>query len=115
VHYYKDGRNGDFELREPIILGHESAGTIVAVGKGLRNNWKVGNCQFGSIQLIIGERVTIEPGVPCSRCEFCIEQQYNLCPRIQFASSCKTFPHVNGTLQTVFNHDEEWVHEYYLK
>jgi L-iditol 2-dehydrogenase len=33
VHYYEEGRIGSFVVREPLILGHESMGTIVALGE----------------------------------------------------------------------------------
>jgi D-xylulose reductase len=52
VHYWQRGRIGDFILKSPIILGHESAGTIVEIGKAVKN-------------VKIGDRVAIEPGVPC--------------------------------------------------
>ena len=48
MHYYAQGRNGAFALREPIILGHESAGTIVAVGPDCHKELKPGKvlCRF---------------------------------------------------------------------
>jgi D-xylulose reductase len=52
VHYWQRGRIGDFILKSPINLGHESAGTIVEIGKAVKN-------------VKIGDRVAIEPGVPC--------------------------------------------------
>src|SRR5947207_8130211 len=62
--------------------------------------------------LMRGDRVTIEPGVPCWKCRLCVEGRYNLCPGLRFPSSCKQVPHTNGTLQTLFNHAEELVHKY---
>ena len=62
--------------------------------------------------LMTGDRATIEPGIPCWKCRVCIEGLYNLCPDLRFPSSCKQFPHANGTLQTLFNHPEELVHRY---
>ncbi len=55
VHYWQRGRIGDFILTSPIVLGHESAGTVVEVGAKVRN-------------VKVGDRVAIEPGVPCRRC-----------------------------------------------
>lgn len=52
VHYWQRGRIGDFILNSPIVLGHESAGTVVEVGSKVKN-------------LKAGDRVAIEPGVPC--------------------------------------------------
>lgn len=54
VHYWQRGRIGDFVLESPIVLGHESAGTVVEAGSKVKN-LQVGNC------------VAIEPGVPCRR------------------------------------------------
>lgn len=52
VHYWQRGRIGDFILNSPIVLGHESAGTVVEVGKAVKN-------------VKVGQKVAIEPGVPC--------------------------------------------------
>lgn len=71
VHYYEKGRIGDFVVREPIILGHESAGKIVELGEGVT-------------QHTVGERVTLEPGVPDGVCRECRAGRYNLCPNVRF-------------------------------
>ncbi|MEW6358913.1 MAG: NAD(P)-dependent alcohol dehydrogenase [Planctomycetota bacterium] len=71
VHFYENGRIGSFIVREPMILGHESAGQIVALGPGVKN-------------LKVGDRVAVEPGFPCRRCEFCKTGRYNLCPDVVF-------------------------------
>ncbi|MDR2479183.1 MAG: alcohol dehydrogenase catalytic domain-containing protein, partial [Treponema sp.] len=42
VHYYLNGRIGDFIVNEPMILGHESSGTVVEVGANVKN-LKVGD------------------------------------------------------------------------
>ncbi|MEA4898824.1 NAD(P)-dependent alcohol dehydrogenase [Bacillota bacterium Meth-B3] len=71
VHYYSHGRIGDYVVEFPFILGHECAGTVVAVGEGVRH-------------LAVGDRVALEPGVPCGTCEFCRGGHYNLCPDVKF-------------------------------
>lgn len=71
VHYYEHGRIGDFVVREPLVLGHEPSGVVVARGAEARAHE-------------IGQRVAIEPGVPCSTCEQCTIGQYNLCPDMRF-------------------------------
>lgn len=71
VHYYQHGRIGDFIVAEPLVLGHESAGTIVAVGADVD-------------PARVGQRVSIEPQRCCRVCEFCKRGEYNLCPRIEF-------------------------------
>jgi L-iditol 2-dehydrogenase len=79
VHYYEHGRIGDFVVREPLVLGHEAGGRIVAVGDGVDASR-------------VGERVAIEPGVPCRRCSHCRSGRYNLCPDVQFFAT----PPVDG-------------------
>jgi L-iditol 2-dehydrogenase len=71
VHYYEHGKIGSFVVRQPLILGHESAGEIVEVGEGVSRNR-------------IGEHVTLEPGIPCRVCHECRVGRYNLCPNMRF-------------------------------
>lgn len=71
VHYFQHGRIGDFVLNSPMILGHEAAGTIVAVGSGVPADR-------------VGQRVAIEPQRACRVCEQCKHGRYNLCPYIEF-------------------------------
>jgi len=85
VHYWQRGRIGDFVLNSPIVLGHESAGTVVEIGSSVTN-------------LRVGDKVAIEPGVPCRHCEYCRSGSYNLCPDTVFAA---TPPH-NGTLSQFY-------------
>ncbi|KAF9233414.1 chaperonin 10-like protein [Melanogaster broomeanus] len=97
LHYYLEGRNGDFALQAPLVLGHESAGVVVSVGPGVKN-------------LFPGQRVAIEAGVMCQHCEYCDSSRYNLCKGMRFASSAKTFPHLDGTLQDRMNHPANVLH-----
>lgn len=71
VHYFHEGRIGDFVVEEPLVLGHEAGGVIVAVGDDVDPSR-------------VGERVSIEPQRPCRVCEFCRSGRYNLCPHIEF-------------------------------
>ncbi|WP_163538658.1 NAD(P)-dependent alcohol dehydrogenase [Gracilibacillus sp. YIM 98692] len=79
VHYYEHGKIGRYEVKEPLILGHEMAGEVVTVGKKVNNLHK-------------GDRVAVEPGVTCGRCEYCKEGRYNLCPDVVFMAT----PPVDG-------------------
>lgn len=105
AHYYLHGANGSFQLQHPMCLGHESAGVIVAVGEQVAGHK-------------IGDRVAIEPGIPCASnpalspdgCEYCTSGRYNLCPALRFASSAKTTPHLDGTLQTFINWPAAFLH-----
>lgn len=71
VHYYEHGRIGSYVVRQPLILGHESAGVSVDVGEGVSKSR-------------IGQRVAIEPGVPDGVCRQCRTGHYNLCPNVRF-------------------------------
>ncbi|KAH8087164.1 GroES-like protein [Cristinia sonorae] len=97
LHYYLHGRNGDFAMRSPLVLGHEAAGVITAIGPGVRG-------------FHIGQRVAIEAGVMCNNCDYCSSGRYNLCKSLRFASSAKTFPHLDGTLQDRMNHPAHVIH-----
>lgn len=97
LHYYLEGRNGDFALQGPLVLGHESAGVVTAVGPGVNN-------------LLPGQRVAIEAGIMCKECNYCQAGRYNLCKGMRFASSAKTFPHLDGTLQDRMTHPAHVIH-----
>ncbi|KAJ7204713.1 GroES-like protein [Mycena pura] len=97
LHYYLHGRNGDFALQAPLVLGHEAAGVVTAVGPGVKG-------------LVVGTRVAIEAGIMCNKCSYCKSGRYNLCKDMRFCSSAKTFPHLDGTLQTFMNHPAHLLH-----
>lgn len=81
VHYYESGRIGSFVVEGDFILGHECAGTITAVGSAVQH-------------LKAGDRVALEPGLTCGKCEFCKTGRYNLCPEVRFLAT----PPVHGCL-----------------
>ena len=91
VHYYEEGRIGSFVVREPLILGHESMGTIVALGEEVTKHE-------------VGERVTLEPGIPDGTCRECRAGRYNLCPNVQFFAT----PPVNGAFTNYVNIHEDF-------
>jgi len=81
THYYRHGRVGSFVVRQPLVLGHEAAGTIVGVGEGVDRSR-------------IGERVSIEPQRPDPDSEETRRGLYNLCPHMRFFAT----PPVDGAL-----------------
>lgn len=103
VHYLTHGRIGPFVLRGPMVLGHEAAGVVARLGAGVTH-------------LSVGDKVAIEPGVPCSsagsasasRCVVaaCAAGRYNLCGDMRF---CAT-PPVDGSLATYYVHAADFVY-----
>ncbi len=83
ISYYSKGSTGVGKLKFPHILGHESAGTIIDIGNNC-SNFKV------------GDRVAIEPGVPCGKCNYCLEGHYNCCENISFMSTAKKSKYSEG-------------------
>lgn len=73
VHFFVDGCIGARKVTYPLVLGHEAAGRVIAIGKGVRN-------------VAVGQKVVVEPGIPCGHCEFCRQGRYNLCPDLTFLS-----------------------------
>jgi 2-desacetyl-2-hydroxyethyl bacteriochlorophyllide A dehydrogenase len=93
LHWYLDGRIGEVPAVYPRVPGHEPAGEVVAVGKGVRN-------------FAAGDRVVIEPSLTCGHCEFCLKGQHNNCIHCVFMGGCQadgmlreyvTLPAVNAT------------------
>ncbi|KAH9897094.1 sorbitol dehydrogenase [Xylariomycetidae sp. FL2044] len=98
LHYYNHYRNGNIIVREPMTLGHESAGVVTAVGSAVAD-------------LNPGDKVALEVGLPCESCDLCREGRYNICKKMNFRSSAKAFPHFQGTLQERINHPARWCHK----
>ena len=93
VHYYEEGRIGSFVVREPLILGHESMGTVVALGDGATKHE-------------LGERVTLEPGVPDGTCRECRAGRYNLCPNVRFFAT----PPIDGAFTNFVSIHEDFAY-----
>jgi L-idonate 5-dehydrogenase len=81
LHYYHHGGFGTVRLREPMILGHEIAGVVEAVGAECR-------------RVKVGDRIAVNPSVPCNQCRYCLEGRQNQCLDMRFYGSAMRFPHV---------------------
>ena len=86
LHYYQDGGFGPITVKQPIILGHEVAGTVEALGGGVSG-------------LAIGQTVAINPSRPCQACRFCNEGLYNHCLNMRFFGSAMRMPHEQGAFR----------------
>ncbi len=80
------------EAAYPHVLGHETVGTIVEVGADVT-------------RVAVGQRVVVDPGVPCMQCEWCFRDDINLCPNVRFHGT----PPVDGTFKQFFCHPATWV------
>ncbi|NVD40452.1 NAD(P)-dependent alcohol dehydrogenase [Ensifer sp. HO-A22] len=81
VHYYTHGAIGPYVVREPMVLGHEAAGTVIEIGSN------VGNLQ-------VGDRVCMEPGVPDLSSRASKLGLYNVDPKVRFWAT----PPMHGVL-----------------
>lgn len=86
LHYFHEGGFGTVRIKEPMVLGHEVAGTVAAVGEGVS-------------AVKVGERVAINPSRPCGACKFCLEGLPNQCLEMRFFGSAMRMPHVQGAFR----------------
>jgi L-idonate 5-dehydrogenase len=89
LHYYFEGRNGSFVVREPLIPGHEASAVVEAVGPGVTRVKK-------------GDKVAVSPSHACGRCEGCRSGREQLCSNMKFVGSASLFPHVQGMFREYF-------------
>jgi threonine dehydrogenase-like Zn-dependent dehydrogenase len=83
VHYWQDGRIGEFVLRSPMVLGHEVIGVVAepaADGSGPAR----------------GDRVAVHPARTCGRCGYCLRGDQNLCEDLRYLGSAARTPHTDG-------------------
>jgi L-idonate 5-dehydrogenase len=86
LHYYKHGGFGVIRLKEPMVLGHEVAGTVTALGEGVTH-------------VKLGDNIALSPSQPCNTCEYCLKGQQAHCLNMLFYGSAMRFPHVQGAFQ----------------
>ena len=83
VHYFQEGRFGNFAVTAPFILGHEVTGEVVAAGDGVQ-------------QPAVGQRVVVNPARQCGHYDYCRAGRGNLCRRVLMLGSASTKPPTNG-------------------
>ena len=93
VHYYEHGRIGSYVVESPLVLGHEAAGEVVAVGDSVT-------------RLQVGQRVSLEPGVPDFSCAQCLAGRYNLCVGMRFYAT----PPIDGAFAELVTTHELFAH-----
>lgn len=93
THFFETGRVGDIVVDGPIVLGHETAGQIAAVGEGVD-------------PARIGRRVALEPQRPCRRCEPCKTGSYHLCHDMEFYGA---YP-IDGSFAEYVLIDDDFAH-----
>jgi L-iditol 2-dehydrogenase len=86
-HWFLEGGIGDAELHQPLVLGHEFAGVVVDGPRA-------------------GERVVLDPAVPCGRCALCLAGQEHLCGDLRFAGHGST----DGALRTLVAWPDQLAH-----
>ena len=90
--YYSDGHIGETYLTEPLIQGHEFSARVIEAGEGVD-------------QSLVGRRVAVEPAVCCTKCEWCLRGDTNLCPEVRFSGT----PPVDGALRRCMAHPAEFM------
>lgn len=83
LHYYHDGGFGVVRVREPMVLGHEVAGRVLATGDAVS-------------RVRQGDVVAVNPSRPCQHCRFCLQGLQHECLNMLFYGSAMRFPHVQG-------------------
>ncbi|MEO7390967.1 MAG: L-idonate 5-dehydrogenase [Ramlibacter sp.] len=86
LHYFQDGGFGTVRVKEPMVLGHEVAGTIDEVGDAVAG-------------FAPGDRVAISPSRPCGACRFCQLGLQNHCMDMRYYGSAMRTPHVQGAFR----------------
>lgn len=93
IHFFRNGAIGTRQAPPDFILGHEASGTVVQVGSAVKT-------------LAVGDRVALEPGIPCGTCEYCRKGLYNLCPSVRFLAAAA--PPTDGALRKYMVYPAEW-------
>lgn len=71
IHYFTDGRIGSQVIEFPFVLGHEGAGIVERTGSSVT-------------RVRVGDRVAIDPAMPCWKCDQCLSGRPNTCRSLRF-------------------------------
>lgn len=71
IHYYTDGKIGSQVVEYPFTVGHEGSGIVEKVGSGVSG-------------IKAGDRVAIDPAMPCFQCDQCKSGRFHTCRRLKF-------------------------------
>ncbi|HYU85718.1 MAG TPA: NAD(P)-dependent alcohol dehydrogenase [Kribbellaceae bacterium] len=93
VHYFEHGRIGSHVVDAPLVLGHEASGVVVGAGPAVT-------------RLAVGQRVSLEPGVPDFSCGQCLAGRYNLCEGMRFFAT----PPIDGAFAELVTVHEQFAH-----
>jgi len=88
LHYFRHGGFGKIRIQEPMVLGHEVAGTVSAVAPDVT-------------AIRIGDRVAVNPSRPCGLCKFCLEGLPNQCLDMRYYGSAMRMPHNQGAFRNM--------------
>ncbi|MGH9395424.1 MAG: alcohol dehydrogenase catalytic domain-containing protein [Terriglobia bacterium] len=71
IHYYTKGRIGSQRVKFPETIGHECAGAVVEAGSAVT-------------RLRVGQRVAVDPLMPCGQCDQCLSGRMHTCRNQRF-------------------------------
>ena len=71
IHYYTHGKIGSQKVEYPFSVGHEGAGVVVEAGKSVKS-------------VKPGDKVAIDPAMPCYECDQCISGRHHTCRKLRF-------------------------------
>lgn len=89
LHYYHAGGFGTVRVKQPMVLGHEAAGTVEAIGPGVTH-------------VAPGDDVAVNPSLPCGACAQCLAGRPIHCTEMRFLGSAMRMPHVQGAFRSAF-------------
>ncbi|TVQ95916.1 MAG: hypothetical protein EA403_17215 [Spirochaetaceae bacterium] len=86
IEYFRHFKCGAFIAKRPFVLGHEFAGVVAGAGSGVT-------------AVKEGDRIGVDPAMPCGECDFCRTGRYNLCRNMRFMGSASVDPHMDGGMR----------------